>query len=188
MSYIEKNSVEDFVFNDVESLKQAKKEAEAIVYIKSRMDFSKPRQVLAVYNKMIEKNMFSTPVGLAYLKEVREFLKKAEGIDFDDIKIIPVAGQIVIKEQPKEDPKAKKEKQKLKDRLRLSFIINLLLAIVVIAMFAIQLTTSNPNIVNYEEEVLNKYSGWQQELNEKEMALNERESRILEKEEELGLN
>ncbi len=187
MSYIEKNSVEDFVFNDVESLKQAKKEAEAIVYIKARMDFSKPKQVLAVYNKMIEKNMFSTPVGLTYLKEVREFLKKADGIDFEDIKIIPVVGQIVVKETPKEDPKAKKEKQKLKDRFRLSFIINLLLAVVVAAMFFIQLSTSNPNIVNYEEEVLNKYAAWQQELNEKEEKLNERESRILEREEELGL-
>ena len=45
----------------------------------------------------------------------------------------------------------------------------------VIGMFAILLTGKrSPLAVRYEEEILNKYASWAQELTEKEYAINDR--------------
>ena len=60
-------------------------------------------------------------------------------------------------------------------------ILNILLILLVIAMFVITLTGNNPTILNYEQKLQNKYAGWEQELTERENA-------VREKERELSLN
>lgn len=64
----------------------------------------------------------------------------------------------------------------------MSVIINGLLVIAVAAMFYIATTSTNPNILNYEKSLVNKYAYWEQELSERENAVRERE-RALEAEE-----
>ncbi len=46
---------------------------------------------------------------------------------------------------------------------------------IVAAMFAIEATTNNPNILNYENEIINRYEDWERQLEEKEKELRERE-------------
>ena len=69
----------------------------------------------------------------------------------------------------------------LRASLRKSVILNILLILLVIAMFVITLTGNNPTILNYEQKLQNKYAGWEQELTERENA-------VREKERELSLN
>ena len=46
---------------------------------------------------------------------------------------------------------------------------------IIIAMFIITLNSKNPNILNYEQTIQNKYATWEQELQAWESELRERE-------------
>lgn len=52
--------------------------------------------------------------------------------------------------EPDRQKKYKEPKVPFKDKFRTSLIINIVLVIVVAIMFAIALSSSNPNIINYE--------------------------------------
>ena len=62
-----------------------------------------------------------------------------------------------------------------------SLFLNVVLIIMVIAMFALTLTSDSPNIVNYKTKIENEYASWEQELRQ-------REQQILKKEQELQKN
>jgi hypothetical protein len=47
-------------------------------------------------------------------------------------------------------------------------------------MFVITSTTNNATVLNYETEIINRYEDWEQDLNE-------REQKVKEREEELGI-
>lgn len=49
------------------------------------------------------------------------------------------------------------------------------LVLCIIGMFYVNSTINSPTILNYEEEIINKYSAWEQELTEREAAVRERE-------------
>ncbi len=81
-----------------------------------------------------------------------------------------------------------KSKKKLKGQLTIEerykrlCIINKILIVICIglvisiaAMFYINSTINSPTILNYEEQILNKYSNWEQELNKREEALRQKE-------------
>ena len=53
--------------------------------------------------------------------------------------------------------------------------ISIALAVCVIAMFAIQMSVGSPNILNYENKIIDKYAQWEQQLEEREAAVRERE-------------
>lgn len=55
---------------------------------------------------------------------------------------------------------------------------SVILAACVAGMFFVASTTNNATILNYETEIINKYEAWEQDLNEREAALEEREAEI----------
>lgn len=170
--------VNGFLFRDEAMAEQARREVEGIRYIRERNNLDNPQMVLKVYKKMIEQQIFETPVGIVYLKELQTYLKGRPDIPKEEI--LPV---LIEEKERKEDgeeaPKSGTEKEKT-GRLSISLVANIILALAVIAMFAITLTSKHPTILNYEEQLLNKYSGWEQELKE-------RERQIKVKEQELGI-
>lgn len=188
--------VDGFLFQKEEETEKAKREAEGIRYIKAKTSMENPRTVWQVYDRIIEQKMFETPVGMAYLRELQEYLLKNPAIDNDDIKPIP-ADEFVKREyvtingtekkQKKQQEKSgeqeertRKQEEKSSQQLRRSIVVNVVLVLMVIAMFVITISGNHPNILNYEEKLLNKYAGWEEELTT-------RERQILEKERELGL-
>ena len=56
------------------------------------------------------------------------------------------------------------------------------MVIVVIALFIITSTSDNPNIINYENALIDKYSSWESELNEKDKTLRAKERELDERE------
>ena len=52
--------------------------------------------------------------------------------------------------------------------------------VLVFAMFVITLQSDNPNILNYRQAITNEYASWEQELTE-------RENKVREKEQKLGM-
>lgn len=63
-------------------------------------------------------------------------------------------------------------------KLRLSIFFNILLVIMVAAMFMIAVNSDNPNILNYETTIINKYASWDQELTERENKIREKEAEL----------
>ena len=65
-----------------------------------------------------------------------------------------------------------------KTRFLFSVILNVLLVMAVAAMFSIALRSNNPNILNYERAITNRYAAWEQELTEREQKIREKEKEL----------
>ena len=175
---------EGFSFENMKDARLASEERKKIAYLESRMSQAKPEEVLVIYEKAIQDRVFKTPVGIIYLRELQSFLLGAEEIENDRIPPIPiyVSFEGTIREQtaPAKIRVKPAQQQKTVQLLPLSLIGNALLVIAVIAMFVITLMSDVPNILNYENALLNKYSTWEQELTEREQTIRgkEREMKI----------
>lgn len=60
----------------------------------------------------------------------------------------------------------------------MSILLNIVLMMAVAGMFWIALGAGQPNILNYEEMLLNRYAGWEQELAEREQIIREKEREL----------
>ena len=184
--------VDGFSFSSEAEWEHAKKELEGIKYVRGKLDMDHPEQVLQFYNKMVDEKLFVTAVGMAYLADLREYLMSIPYISDEEIHPIYVAHPAVdaaIKEQ-KQIQKEKVEEVKntakkavtaatngsVERKFQISFFLNIILAVCVLLMFAISATSSHPNILNYETELVNRYSVWEQELTEREAAIREWEA------------
>ena len=171
-----------FRFGSDKDAELAKNEQEKISWMEKRVQYEHPESVLSVYNKAIENRIFQTPVGFQYLQKLYSFLEE-NGLA-DQAESIPLyqVYSYDLNEKLK-DHTAKRRVQpsqyrSLRATLRKSVLLNILLVFVVIAMFVITLTGKNPNILNYEQKLTDKYAGWEQELTEREAAIREKEREL----------
>lgn len=176
--------VEGYSFLGEEDAKRAAAERKRIDYIEERIDYSKPESVLTIYRKAIQERVFKTPVGLRYLRNMQEFLMTQPQINADDVPPIPLyqTFESTLREQmppahTRIQPSAKKKEKS--QVLSVSIVLNIALAIAIIAMFIITLNSEQPNILNYEKALVNRYAGWEQELTEREQAVREKERQLL---------
>lgn len=174
------NIVDGFLLYTEKDAALAAQEQKKIEYLEAKMDYRNPKNILTVYTKIIKERIFKTPVGMTYLKQLQAFLMKQPGIKKEDILPIPlyVTFDTEIREQTNPAKKRivpSKKKQKKSMALPISIILNIGLCIAVIAMFVIALNSSQPNILNYEKNLVNHYSTWEQELTEREQVVREKE-------------
>ncbi len=71
--------VSGFVFENEEQAKLAKKEVEGIQYIHDNMNMDNPQMVQEIYQRIMAQELFHTPIGYAYLKELQDYLKGLPG-------------------------------------------------------------------------------------------------------------
>ena len=175
-----------YEFATKEEAQLAKEELNAIKYLSQKTNSKDPKQVYSLYNKIIERKLFSTHVGMNYLKNLQTFLYKSEEIPNDKIQPIPInaetQGEINIRRERSEFKSELRDMSvkvaKYKNNFTRVMIINVVLIIIIIAMFVILNTSSNPNIINYEVNIQNKYSQWQEQLQSQEESLNARENAL----------
>ncbi len=170
--------VDGFVFESADVYEKAKKEKEGVRYMKSRIDLSHPMQVLQIYKKMIEQEMFQTPVGQAYLMELQDYLQTMPQVDNDQIPPVIIRDVVRVMDASGTTEALREELKKSRNRCRFSVIGNLVAAAVIIVMFAIAASSSSPTILNYENKLIDKYSTWEQELSAREDAIREKESAL----------
>ncbi|MCQ2499130.1 MAG: hypothetical protein MJ133_09105 [Lachnospiraceae bacterium] len=170
-----------YFFGSYDDAKKAEKEMKNANYLEERVGSMSPKQLLGLYDKMIDEKVFETPVGWEYLKYLRSSLI-SKGIDEELIRPIPLRTIFVTKEENDYShiaklyvKPAKNEKNKLKRNLMRSVVVNVLLAVLVIAMFIIALKSPSPNILNYKQVITDNYAAWEQELTEREAAVREKE-------------
>ena len=151
-------------------------------YLESKVNYAKPEDILYIYEKAVKENIFSTPVGMIYLKRLQDFLLEQKEIDPASVIAIPLnktyQGQSKD-EKEKAQSKSEKALEAKKSQLTISIILNILLVIAMIAIFVISLNSDNPNIINYERTITNRYASWEQDLNERENAIRERERELM---------
>lgn len=175
--------VEGYRFGSLADARAAEEEAKKADYFRGKIAGRNPRSLLAVYDKMVDEKIFSTPVGWEYLRELQRRLLRA-GIPKEDIRPIPMyATYVRSKGEGKESAFARQRIRPSRtpkiNGLHVSIVINLLLGILVIAMFVITIKSDNPNILNYENVLVNRYAKWEQELSEREQKLREKEQELL---------
>lgn len=175
-----------YEFATKEEAQLAKDELNAIKYLSQKTNSKDPKQVYSLYNKIIERKLFSTHIGMNYLKNLQTFLYKSDEIPNDKIQPIPInaetQGEINIRRERSEFKSELRDMSvkvaKYKNNFTRVMIINVVLIIIIIAMFVILNTSSNPNIINYEVNIQNKYSQWQEQLQSQEESLNARENAL----------
>lgn len=186
----------------------AQKELEGVRYIRSQTNMDDPDVVLQLYNSLILKEVFVTPVGFDFLRQLQEYLNTIPYIKNEDILPIPVyRPELVEEDDPKREKqvrdRAQKRRQKKAKELRaqkkrknrdyhgaylVSTFFAVVFALVIVGMFAITyLSDDNVNILNYENAIIDKYEDWQKALDKREKQLDERESELDEREDQLQL-
>ncbi|MBQ8518329.1 MAG: hypothetical protein IJ455_01830 [Agathobacter sp.] len=197
-------NVDGFLFEDEATAKLARKEEEGIRFIKERTALDNPEVVLKLYKKLLEQELFVTPVGIRFLTELQNILLSSVYIARDEIPPIPVkAAETAVADSPvtsvekavqKPVEAVKKVNKKVDDKVggnyKKPFFVALFFAIVfaisVIGMFAINaISGNNINIINYREQLLNEYSSWEAELKTEEERLEKWEELLEERENQL---
>lgn len=181
--------VDGYYFRTKETALEAQNELNAIKYVSMKTDLKDPKQVCLLYNKLLEKELFKTIVGIGYLKKLQDFLYVSDEIPNDKIQPISVdyelqellKGRREITRNKSVINKLKKEKKKYNDMFIKAIIVNVVLVAVIAFMIIITLTSKNPNIMDYENKLQNKYSTWQEELESQEESIKEREEELYKK-------
>lgn len=174
--------VDGYLFLDEEDAELARQEKKKIEYLEQHMDYSSAENVLRVYKKAILERVFKTPVGFEYLKKMQTALLKCGEVEETDVPPIALYNSYGMKMRQSYAPareRIKPAKQKKAQWPVISVIVNVILVIAVAAMFGIAIKSDNPNILNYESQLVNKYASWEQELTEREQKVREKEKELL---------
>uniref|UniRef100_UPI004055C546 hypothetical protein n=1 Tax=Agathobacter sp. TaxID=2021311 RepID=UPI004055C546 len=179
-------NVEGFLFEDKVQAEEAKKEAEGVCYIKEHTSLDEPEIVLKLYNRLIDRQLFYTPIGINFLCELRLILMAAPEIEEERIQAIPVLRKEEYREAPKSEPKQQKkgDKKDYKKAFHIAVFFAGVFAVSILGMFLImKVSENNVNIINYRNRIINEYEEWEKKLEEKEAYLEEWEDRLTDSEE-----
>ncbi len=172
--------VDGFLFLSEEDAAVAREELKKAKYLQRHLNSQSVNTIRELYRKALADRTFQTPVGLAFVNELRGRLIE-EGIEEFEIEPIPVYYDVSLNKMREgfEPIKENEEKpRKGMGRLGMSIALNVILGILVAGMFYVAMTGNNPNILNYENALLNKYAAWEQELTARERAVKEKEQEL----------
>ena len=162
-------------FDEEKQVILAKKEAEAIEYLRSKTDFNNMNQLMKLYNRILDKNMMETVIGIEFLKEIRTMLLNSGVFTEEQIRPLPLLPEARKMKKRAEDQKRSRERILLEHAERQNLILKIVcffLSILVVAMFVITLSGKrSPLARKYEEQILNKYASWAEELTQREKSI-----------------
>ena len=176
-----------FVFNGYsfetsEEMNEAKKDAEAISYIKAKTDFSNVAAAKELYTKLTEKESLQSPVGMEFLKVLQRKLLQTE--DKKEISPIPVLRTGKKKEKGADSMKASAEnrqKQKAElyqQKLKNAHMMNFFFGLIIVGMFVIALLGDNSALSSTESAIQDKYAAWEEDLQAREAAISQKEKEL----------
>ena len=181
----EKYVVDGYVFFGEEEYNEALNEKKGVEYMRSKINFHNVKNVLEVYEKILEKNIFKTPIGYSFLKELQNILIESELVENSQIKNIRVeetGNKKVLETNKQLKNKLKNIDSVYKNRFVNSLVLNVGLIILIAVLIMITLNSKNINILNYKNrldaeytEKENELASWAEELENKEKLLEETE-------------
>ncbi|MBQ7359637.1 MAG: hypothetical protein IJY10_06500 [Lachnospiraceae bacterium] len=179
---MDKRYVNGYQFAGEDDADLARQEEKKIAYLEQHMNYNEPNTVLKIYCKAIEERIFKTPIGFDYLRRVQDFLLSCQGITPDMVPPIKMYVNFKPRLRESSNParnrvKPPKEKAKVSPMF-FSVLLNIALSVLVLLMFFIAVESDNPNVINYENVINNKYASWEQELTEREKVIREKEREL----------
>jgi len=169
--------VSGYSFTNLQIYKEAKREAETIDYIKANTDLKDLNKVLKLYHKLVERKTLKTIIGYEFLKELQEKILKEGIISKDNLPCIQIeveGKQYQIYSNTLEHDREQKNNtltEEYRIRHRNSRIINAFLVIIIVVMFIMSFIRDRSISPNYENDIINKYSAWEEDLNAREKAI-----------------
>lgn len=172
-----------FVFESRETYEAAKREWNMIQVLEEKVDFSDLKAGLKVYNKFVAEKTFVTIIGYSFLQNLRQHLIDNGVATAESLAEIPVKERKTVSgdtmpARPQGESKFKRlyeyEKQtKTKLKIALAAAIIMLIGFVVITV------STDYSVFTYftnykakiEEELIDKYETWEEELKQREDAL-----------------
>ncbi len=204
-----KYTVGEYTFDDEATAAKASKEAETISYIRSRTDFTKPENAKRIINTIRQNNMFETRLGLDFVEKLEMFVNGGQNASLDLTSGISDPGvssegeeapvftedeEAKLREEVRRRTKHIKEtaeervlniRNEYKAKSRNLFIVIAAMAFIIAALLILTFTSDSSPFYNAEQALIDKYSTWQEELDQKEQWLLEWENELKEKEEKL---
>jgi len=176
--------VAGYSFVDTHDYKEAKREEETVEYIKAHTDLGDMNKVLKLYHKLVERNTLKTMVGYSFLNELRNNIIAAGVVTQDNLPGIritksekePRVYDNVLEKEQEQRHLAMIEDSRIK--LRNSRIISAFLAFIIIVMIIIAVFSDRSMYSIYENQVIDKYESWQNDLDAREKALDLREQAL----------
>jgi len=172
-----------FIFEDEYDYKEAKKEAESIEYIKANTNLADLNITIKLYNKLVERGTFKTVVGIEFLNELRARILKEKIVDEKNLACIRIEKSGQKKAYSTELSRQAENKNKeiiksLNIKLRNMKIVTAFLALIIAGMILIAVFAKNNSYADIENEIINRYSAWAEELSAREKALKEKEAQL----------
>lgn len=177
--------INSYQFETKEEYEQALQEKNGINYLNAQLDVNNIDKVYQLYTELVDKKIFITVIGIDYLKKLRGILLRDSRFSADNlrpIRITTVNKQVknrvekyISSKYETEVRQHRKEKEGIRNKLNTSIIINVVLVLMLIAMFFISKSSSNPTIIDYERKLQDKYASWESDLREKEQELKDLE-------------
>ena len=177
--------INSYQFETKEEYEQALQEKNGINYLNAQLDVNNIEKVYQLYTELVDKKIFITVIGIDYLKKLRGILLRDSRFSADNLRPIRVTTvnkqvknrveKYISSKYETEVRQHKKEKEGIRNKLNTSIIINVVLVLMLIAMFFISKSSSNPTIIDYERKLQDKYASWESDLREKEQELKDLE-------------
>ena len=177
--------VDGYSFSTREDYNLALREQKNITSIRTKMDLDDKDSVLAIYRRLVSKNMLVTPIGVEFMRELRSKLIDEFGVEeteLPNIKVELKENSALLKKQHEfTHDQLLKEVMDLTATVKRRNILIVGLIVIIIGMFLIAFFAPNTGYINYEDRIISKYSEWEEQLQEREAA-------VADKEVELGID
>ena len=173
--------VDGFTFETEAAARMARDELTGINIVKSKVNMNNPEKVLEVYNQLLDKRLCKTTLGMCYLREMQQFLiSNGMSERVKPIPIEPVRDRVVSHMKYGDLTGKKKSEKNKKPLLATSVLLNVVLAVAVGIMLYIATTGNSTTVLNYENQLVDKYEHWEQDLKQREQALKQQEQSLTE--------
>lgn len=187
-----KYTISDYSFSNKNDYERALKEKETISYIVANTNMADMKSVLKVYNRAVEKKSFQTVLGLEFVKNMRKNLINSGIVSSDTIQTVPVPPVTGAKPKPAGESlvagMAEKYKLAYENERAGRTIRNMAIVFLIVIIGIMTFITYNSKYsvftyftdykTNMENELVDKYQDWKNQLEAKEKELNEREKAI----------
>ncbi|MBO4395274.1 MAG: hypothetical protein J5819_02890 [Eubacterium sp.] len=167
-----------------EAYDRAKKEAEFVQKVEETMDLADGKTALKLYNKIVKEKIFSSLIGYEFLFELRDIIQQTGVADPKSLTPIPVREIIKTEKDTLNNNSIEVEKYKqLYEGQRVinkKFKIAIIACVIILIGFVVVNLRLEYSVFTYftnykatmEEELINKYQNWSDDLERREQALN----------------
>lgn len=171
-------------FESREAYDRAKREAEFIRKVEDAMDLTDGKSALKLYNKLVKEKSFSSMVGYEFMFELRRVIIESGVAREDSLAPIPVREIIKLEQDTLEDRALEVERyRRLYEGQRVittKYKIGILICLIILIGFFVVNIKMEYSVFTYftnykatmEEELIDKYQKWSEELKKREDALN----------------